>query len=106
MTTESGDRIPGRSLARKSLLAVIKGYRRFISPLLPSSCIYTPTCSMYAETAVERFGVLKGSWLAIRRILRCHPFRAGGFDPVPDKWENRNLASGGMRSGHDEEEDV
>jgi putative membrane protein insertion efficiency factor len=65
------------------LLALIRGYRAVISPLLPPTCRYTPTCSQYALTAVERFGALKGSWLALRRVLRCHPFHPGGYDPVP-----------------------
>lgn len=79
----------GGSAAQRVLLVLIGGYRRFVSPLLPSSCIYEPTCSRYAEAAVRRFGFLRGSWLAILRILRCNPFRRGGFDPVPDKWEER-----------------
>ena len=65
------------------LLLLIRGYRRLISPLFPPTCRYHPTCSQYALTAVERFGPLKGSGLAVRRILRCHPFAPGGYDPVP-----------------------
>jgi len=65
------------------LMALIRGYRAVISPLLPPTCRYTPTCSQYALTAVERFGAVKGSWLAVRRVLRCHPFHPGGYDPVP-----------------------
>jgi uncharacterized protein len=61
----------------------IKGYRLFISPLFAPSCRYHPTCSKYALEAVERFGAMRGSWLAIKRILRCHPFHPGGYDPVP-----------------------
>lgn len=61
----------------------IRFYQRNISPLFPPSCIYTPTCSQYAVEAIEKYGALKGSWLAFRRILRCHPFHKGGFDPVP-----------------------
>ncbi|ANV90199.1 membrane protein insertion efficiency factor YidD [Picosynechococcus sp. PCC 8807] len=61
----------------------IKGYRRWISPLFPPSCRFQPTCSQYALEAVERFGVLRGSWLALKRLGRCHPFHPGGYDPVP-----------------------
>lgn len=71
------------------LIGTIKGYRKFISPVFPSSCIYTPTCSTYAETSIRRFGAIRGLRLALLRLLRCHPFRHGGYDPVPDKWENR-----------------
>lgn len=65
------------------LMGLIRGYRNFISPLFPPSCRFQPTCSQYALDAVERFGPLKGSWLATSRILRCHPFHRGGYDPVP-----------------------
>lgn len=65
------------------LLWLIKGYRRFISPLFPPSCRFQPTCSQYAIEAIGIHGTLKGSWLAIKRILRCHPFHPGGYDPVP-----------------------
>jgi putative membrane protein insertion efficiency factor len=64
-------------------LNLIRFYQRFISPLTPPSCIYTPTCSQYAYQAISRYGVLKGGWLAARRILRCHPWGPGGYDPVP-----------------------
>lgn len=69
-------------IARKALLRVLCGYKWLLSPLLPPSCRYVPTCSEYAMEAVERFGVLKGSWMAALRVLRCHPFVKGGFDPV------------------------
>jgi putative membrane protein insertion efficiency factor len=62
----------------------IGGYQRFISPLLGSNCRYRPTCSAYALEAISRYGSLRGGWLAVKRIGRCHPFRDGGIDPVPD----------------------
>lgn len=58
-------------------------YRLFLSPLLGQACRFTPTCSQYAAEAIQRYGALKGSWLAVRRILRCNPFCPGGYDPVP-----------------------
>jgi len=64
-------------------VALVRLYQGAISPYLPPSCRYYPTCSAYAAEALERHGFLRGSLLAIRRILRCHPFREGGFDPVP-----------------------
>ena len=66
------------------LIKLIRGYRLFISPLFPPTCRFQPTCSNYAITAIEKFGVLKGSFLAVKRILRCHPFHPGGYDPVPE----------------------
>ncbi|NLC17906.1 MAG: membrane protein insertion efficiency factor YidD [Clostridiales bacterium] len=69
---------------KKILIALIKAYRKYISPLKRTqSCIYTPTCSLYAIEALERYGAIKGTYLAVRRILRCHPFHKGGYDPVP-----------------------
>jgi len=64
-------------------LILIRFYQRFISPLIPPSCIYLPSCSQYAYEAIGKYGVLRGSWLAIRRLLRCHPWGRGGYDPVP-----------------------
>ena len=61
----------------------VRAYQLLLSPLLPPSCRYHPTCSAYAIEALETHGALRGSWLAVTRIARCHPFRAGGFDPVP-----------------------
>lgn len=63
---------------------LIRGYRMFISPLFPPTCRFQPTCSMYAIQAIERFGAIRGTWLATKRILRCHPFCPGGYDPVPE----------------------
>ena len=68
---------------KKVLLALIRFYQRHISPCFPARCRFTPTCSQYALEALEKYGAVKGSWLALRRILRCHPFHKGGYDPVP-----------------------
>ena len=68
---------------KRTLIAIVLFYRRNISPLSVPKCRYIPTCSRYALEALEKYGALKGSLLAIRRILRCHPFRKGGYDPVP-----------------------
>ncbi len=66
------------------MIFLINLYRKYVSPLKRSpTCIYTPTCSQYAVEALEKYGFLKGSFLAVRRILRCHPFAKGGYDPVP-----------------------
>ena len=70
-------------LPQRLLALLIRGYQRLLSPLLPPSCRFYPSCSQYALEAVNRHGALKGSWLAARRLARCHPFNAGGFDPVP-----------------------
>ena len=65
------------------LVLLVRGYQVALSPLLPSSCRYYPTCSHYAIEALEKHGALRGGWLALKRIGRCHPFRPGGYDPVP-----------------------
>jgi len=65
------------------LIAFVRGYQVVLSPLLPAACRYYPSCSAYAVEALEKHGAWRGSWLAIKRIARCHPFRAGGYDPVP-----------------------
>ena len=65
------------------LLWMIRFYRSAISPLRPPCCRFIPTCSQYALEAIEKYGALKGGWLAFRRILRCNPFHKGGYDPVP-----------------------
>ena len=72
-----------RGPVARALMALVRGYKRYISPLLPDACIYSPTCSEYALEAINKYGAAKGSWLALRRILRCHPFHKGGYDPVP-----------------------
>lgn len=70
-------------MARRALIQAIRFYRVFISPLKPPSCRFYPSCSAYGMEAIARHGALKGSWLTIRRISKCHPFHKGGFDPVP-----------------------
>lgn len=64
------------------LIAIIKLYKYAISPILPNSCRFVPTCSEYSIEAISRYGALKGTFLSVRRLLRCHPFHPGGFDPV------------------------
>ena len=68
---------------KKILIFLIKWYRKYISPMKTTKCPYYPTCSTYAMQAVEKYGALKGGWLAVKRILRCNPFNDGGHDPVP-----------------------
>ena len=70
-------------IAARCAMACIRFYQRYISPLFPPTCIYTPTCSEYALQAVRKYGFLRGGFLAVKRILRCHPFHEGGYDPVP-----------------------
>jgi len=67
---------------RRVLISLLKLYKVAISPLLPPSCRFVPTCSEYAREAIERYGALRGMWMGLRRLLRCHPFHPGGYDPV------------------------
>lgn len=68
---------------KRVFLFLIDVYRRYISPLKSPCCRYIPTCSEYAMIAIERYGAMRGGWLALKRIMRCHPFHEGGYDPVP-----------------------
>jgi putative membrane protein insertion efficiency factor len=70
-------------IARGAALFLLRGYKRFLSPLLPPMCRFEPTCSVYTMQAVEKYGALRGTWLGARRVARCHPFNPGGWDPVP-----------------------
>ncbi len=70
---------------RRLLLVTIRAYQLGLSPWFGPRCRFYPSCSCYAHTAIERYGVFRGIWLGLRRILRCHPFAEGGYDPVPDK---------------------
>ncbi len=72
-------------MLRWTLLKLIRVYKRFVSPLLPSACRFTPTCSVYAYEAIETHGAWRGSIMGLRRLLSCHPLHPGGFDPVPPK---------------------
>ena len=74
---------------RTILIGLIALYRYGLSPLLGPSCRFHPSCSCYARESIERFGALRGSWLALKRIARCHPWNAGGYDPVPQALRHR-----------------
>ena len=67
---------------QRVVIALLRGYKLVISPLLPSACRYYPTCSEYMIEAIRKYGVLKGTWLGLKRLGRCHPFHEGGYDPV------------------------
>lgn len=70
---------------KKVFIKLIRLYQRYISPLTPPTCRFQPTCSNYAVEAISEYGVIKGTWLGTKRILKCHPFHPGGYDPVPPK---------------------
>ena len=67
---------------KRILILIIKGYQKFISPLFPPTCRFYPTCSQYSIEAIRKYGALKGIYLTIRRLLKCHPFHSGGYDPL------------------------
>jgi uncharacterized protein len=74
------------TLLARALLAAVRGYQVLLSPLFGGSCRYVPSCSQYTAEALRRHGAVSGAWLGLRRVARCHPFGASGFDPVPDRW--------------------
>ncbi len=82
-------------MARTFVLSLLRGYKWAVSPLILPACRYVPTCSEYAMEAVDRYGVLRGGWMAMRRVLRCHPFVKGGYDPVV-KLDDYGLAQGAV----------
>ena len=79
------------SAPQKLAIGLIKFYQQFISPILGSNCRFQPSCSCYANQAIENFGVVKGVWLASKRILKCHPLNEGGYDPVPENKKEKYL---------------
>ncbi len=90
-----------QSAAVKAALAALRIYKVYLSVLFAGSCRFEPTCSMYAYGAIERFGVMRGSWMGLKRLLRCHPLsRKFGYDPVPEKTEATALQTGEI--GRDE----
>lgn len=80
---------PAQSV-KKPVILLLRGYKLAISPLLGQRCRFYPSCSSYTMEAVDRFGVVRGGWLGVCRIARCHPLHPGGPDPVPETWEGRN----------------
>ncbi|ARQ07563.1 membrane protein insertion efficiency factor YidD [Macrococcoides canis] len=74
---------------KQLLLGLIKFYRKYISPMTPPACRFHPTCSQYGLEAIETHGAMKGAYLTVKRILKCHPFHPGGFDPVPPKKDEK-----------------
>lgn len=69
-------------MIRAYIMLLLRGYKAYLSPMLPNACRFVPTCSEYASEAIDRYGVIRGGWKAARRLLRCHPFSPGGYDPV------------------------
>lgn len=102
MRRQSGRGLRGplpRSLPALVLGGLIRGYQLLVSPVLPASCRFVPTCSEYAREAIARYGALRGGWLAVRRLLRCHPWGGAGYDPVPDPVSVPGAAPGAAVSG-------
>ncbi|AWC34310.1 TPA: membrane protein insertion efficiency factor YidD [Bacillus cytotoxicus] len=77
------------TVMKQIFIGIIRFYQKFISPMTPPTCRFYPTCSHYGLEAFQTYGALKGFWLTLKRILKCHPFHPGGFDPVPDKKDDK-----------------
>ena len=86
---------------QRAILRPLRAYKWIVSPMFPPACRYTPTCSEYAMEAIERFGILRGGWKAVARILRCHPFVKGGYDPVLKSGLEARWKSGPSRAASD-----
>lgn len=82
MTVQARQRYDFMRLPARALMGLIRAYQLVVSPVIPASCRFTPTCSQYALESINRFGALRGGGKALRRVLRCHPFHPGGYDPV------------------------
>ncbi len=78
-----------QSLAARPALVLIRAYQKLVSPLLGTNCRFMPTCSSYAHEAIKRFGLIRGTLLAVRRLGRCQPLVPGGYDPVPETWRHK-----------------
>lgn len=93
VSVRAGQQTRPGSAAARLLIVLLTGYRRFVSPLLGPRCRFYPSCSAYALEAVQVHGALRGSWLAVRRLSRCHPFHPGGLDPVPGRDREQEVAT-------------
>jgi uncharacterized protein len=89
-----------RQFAKLVTLRLLRGYKWAISPMFPPACRYVPTCSEYAMEAVERYGAVRGGWMALMRLLRCHPFARGGYDPVVMSSEKPHFSQAAREMGH------
>jgi uncharacterized protein len=81
------------SLLQKVFISIIRFYQTVVSPLKPPTCRFYPTCSHYGLEAIKRFGPIKGGWLTIKRIGKCHPLHPGGLDPVPEEWPGKKASA-------------